>query len=352
MLRVCIRFFRKKSPLLEASHRYTLPKTRSKTGVLHKSELLDDPGRLKKLQKLVEDHTHIPGLSLSESVKKLAKTDKEFNDFLKTFKSEKEPEWSSLIDSPAQYQAKNFFKDPKKKAQDRLDQLHMQDQLRKKLIAQKLSKDYKDLKNDGQQKKGKINIFDNKLGQEKLIGQKIYFNHENFRILFLDASTTTNITKLARVSSRRVLLYMGNTDGVISYGKGKGSNYKLAYDNAVEELKKNIICINLDSYKTTTGYLVGHFNDTTVQIFSARNNAAWGHPLHYNILALAGLTNFRFRLHSRNLNYYSLIYSFFNCLVTNQTPRQIAQRYGQKIYQMGYGRGLRRDYDPSLFNVI
>ncbi|OMJ92573.1 hypothetical protein SteCoe_4582 [Stentor coeruleus] len=75
---------------------------------------------------------------------------------------------------------------------------------------------------------------------------------------------------------------MGNTDGIISYGKGVGDSYKEAWDDAIYLLKKNI-CIPIDHYYTTVGHMIRHFNDTTVEIFPARNNSAWGHLLYYNI---------------------------------------------------------------------
>ena len=58
--------------------------------------------------------------------------------------------------------------------------------------------------------------------------------------------STTNITRLNRVNSRRTLIYCGNQDGIISYGKGKGKDYKQAFDKAILDCKKNLIAIPVD----------------------------------------------------------------------------------------------------------
>lgn len=361
MLKTCVRFFRIKTPLFEASHRVTLPKAKSIIGTSQRSDRQYDPTKMKKLQSLVKDQVYTPGISLSDSVKKLAKTDKEFNDFLKNFKAKGEPEWSSLLDSPANLDLKSYLKDPKRKTQDRLDELYMHDQLRKKKAAETLYAEHTLRQDDHEYDRGEMDgsepvksdgaIYRNSDVKYRDIGEDVFLNAENFKILFIEAGGSTNITKLARVNSRNVLLYMGNTDGVIGYGRGKGFSYQIAFDMAVDQCKKNLICINIDHFMTTPGYLTGHYNDTTLKIYPAPQGTSWGHPLYYNILALAGLTSFRFKIFSRNVNKYALIYCFFQCLTKNTTPRIIAQRSGEKIYQMTYGRGMRRDYNPSLFNV-
>ena len=52
--------------------------------------------------------------------------------------------------------------------------------------------------------------------------------------MFLYAGMTTNVTKLNRVLKRRCLLFIGNGAGIIGYGKGKGPDYRTAYNRAVE----------------------------------------------------------------------------------------------------------------------
>ena len=39
---------------------------------------------------------------------------------------------------------------------------------------------------------------------------------------------------------------MGNSNGVIGYGKGKGYDFEQALDNAMKDAKRNLIAIPLD----------------------------------------------------------------------------------------------------------
>ena len=52
------------------------------------------------------------------------------------------------------------------------------------------------------------------------------FDGSKFTMIFLDSDSVTNVTSLNRVNKRRVLIYIGNGRGMISYGKGKGEDYE------------------------------------------------------------------------------------------------------------------------------
>ena len=45
---------------------------------------------------------------------------------------------------------------------------------------------------------------------------------------------------------------MGNCNGVISYGKGKGRDFEQALDKAIKDAKKNLIAIPVDPYMSFT----------------------------------------------------------------------------------------------------
>jgi len=59
---------------------------------------------------------------------------------------------------------------------------------------------------------------------------------------------TTNVTTLNRVMTRRCLVYMGNSDGLISYGVGKGIDYGASFEKAILNAKKNLIAISVDPF--------------------------------------------------------------------------------------------------------
>jgi len=63
------------------------------------------------------------------------------------------------------------------------------------------------------------------------------FNPSDFTMIFLDSDSVTNVTSLNRVNHRRVLIFIGNGNGLISYGKGKASEYEQAFDNAFKKAR-------------------------------------------------------------------------------------------------------------------
>jgi ribosomal protein S5 len=65
-------------------------------------------------------------------------------------------------------------------------------------------------------------------------------------ILLIDRGVTTLTTTLKRVNHYRYLVFMGNCNGVIGYGKGKGVDFEEALDNAILHCKKNLIAIPID----------------------------------------------------------------------------------------------------------
>jgi ribosomal protein S5 len=77
-------------------------------------------------------------------------------------------------------------------------------------------------------------------------GRDEIFDPSEFTLIFIDSDSVTNVTALNRVNARRVLLFIGNGNGVISYAMGKGEDYEAAFENCFKKLRKNLICIPLD----------------------------------------------------------------------------------------------------------
>jgi small subunit ribosomal protein S5 len=63
------------------------------------------------------------------------------------------------------------------------------------------------------------------------------FDPNEFTLIFLDSDSVTNVTSLNRVNHRRVLIFVGNGNGLIGYGKGKGEDYESAFDNAFKKMR-------------------------------------------------------------------------------------------------------------------
>ena len=77
-------------------------------------------------------------------------------------------------------------------------------------------------------------------------GKGEIFNPSEFTLIFIDSDSVTNVTSLNRINARRILLFIGNSNGVIGYGKGKGEDYEQAFDDAFKKMRKNLVCLDLD----------------------------------------------------------------------------------------------------------
>lgn len=128
-------------------------------------------------------------------------------------------------------------------------------------------------------------------GMEKILGEDDFdaiepdslvgeiYDSSQFNLIFLDADAICNVTRLNRIMRRRCLIYMGNKDGLISYGIGKGYTYQDAYENCFKQLKKNLIQIQVDPRLTVPCRLQAKYHDYVVKIFPKREANIWGSPV-------------------------------------------------------------------------
>lgn len=77
------------------------------------------------------------------------------------------------------------------------------------------------------------------------------FDPGDFTVVFMASDSVTNVTSLNRVNQRRVLIFIGNGNGLISYGKGKAGEYEGAFDNAFKKARQNMVCLHLEEIFTT-----------------------------------------------------------------------------------------------------
>lgn len=188
--------------------------------------------------------------------------------------------------------------------------------------------------------KGADYFFENRIKKMK----NEIFNRDHFMTLLIFNDTTTLITKLNRINHFRYLIFAGNGNGIIGYGKGKGNDPESALDNAHINLKKNLIAIPLDHFNSFTRTIKTRSYGFDLHLFprSAGMNA-WGMPLVSHMLLLSGITDVRFKCLNRNLNPYALIYAFFDAVTRNRTPQELSEQMGCKQYRQYWGK-------PNLIN--
>jgi ribosomal protein S5 len=124
----------------------------------------------------------------------------------------------------------------------------------------------------------------------------------------------TVTTKLNRVNHYRYLIFMGNSNGVISYGKGKGPDFEVALNNAILHAKKNLIAVPMDYFMTFPQELYAKYNSVRMTISPNRSFNAFGNPVLAHMLLLTGITHCKFKVISKNMNRYALVMAYFKLI--------------------------------------
>ena len=141
-------------------------------------------------------------------------------------------------------------------------------------------------------------------------GRDECFDPNEFTLMFIDSDSVTNVTSLNRTNQRRILLFIGNGNGIISYAMGKGDDYEVAFEGAYKKLRRNLICIPMSQINTSPVVLTARHNDYKIKIFPQRQPNYWGHPVIWKMLVHTGFFHCRFSVKSRKRDPYSLVYAF------------------------------------------
>jgi len=163
------------------------------------------------------------------------------------------------------------------------------------------------------------------------------FNPNDFTLIFLDSDSVTNVTKLNRVNHRRVLIFVGNGKGLISYGKGKAEDYEGAFDQAFKKMRQNLICLDWDVTHTVPCSLKGRHNDFYIKIWPQSKPNYWGNPTVWKMLEACGFYHCRYACKSRKRDPYSLVYAFFTAVTATKTTQQLELEEGRRLFNTSYG---------------
>ena len=93
------------------------------------------------------------------------------------------------------------------------------------------------------------------------------FDGREFTLIFIDSDSVTNVTTLNRVNQRRVLIFCGNGNGLIAFGKGKAEDYENAFDHAFKKMRTNLVCLSLDNKTSSPKIMDGRHNDFRIKIW-------------------------------------------------------------------------------------
>ena len=169
----------------------------------------------------------------------MAQRDESFNEFLRNFKAKNEQKWANIIDATQDEQEEILLN---KSPEYRRNEMIMLEEFRRRKnmkefheLQKKHNKTLNPLNEEGYEE-GKIDASTE--GKYHGAGPERYFERQRdeifdgsqFTLIFMDSDSVTNVTRLNRVNHRRVLLFIGNGRGIISFGKGKAEDYEQAFD--------------------------------------------------------------------------------------------------------------------------
>jgi ribosomal protein S5 len=286
---------------------------------------------------------------LNQAIKKMSHKDESFNEFFKNFKAKNEQGFANVIDmTQAEQEDKLLQVTPEM----RKNQMIMMDEFRRR----KNLKDYHDGMQDVDRKVGLASQMDAVLpvdmkrasteGMHKYMAsneERFFepardeiFEPRDFTVVFLDSDSVTNVTSLSRTNKRRVLIFIGNGNGLVSYGKGKAGEYEQAFDNAFKNARMNMCCLDINEIMTSPRIIAGRHNDFKIRIMPQETPNYWGNPTIWEMLKHTGFYHCRFVCVSRKRDPYSLVYGFFNAIIKNKSIDQIAMVSGKKWHRQAF----------------
>mmetsp|Transcript_2749 Transcript_2749/g.4704 ORF Transcript_2749/g.4704 Transcript_2749/m.4704 type:complete len:205 (-) Transcript_2749:462-1076(-) len=197
------------------------------------------------------------GKSVNVNMKRLAQKDESFNQWLKNFKEKNEWGFANIVDMTQESMEDRLLEVT---PEMRKSQMVMMEEFRRR----KNMEDYHNLMTKYQQKIGKgfkdhdlvpaqssrafvetINKFKTSNAERHFEPKNDeIFNPHEFHLMVLSSDSVTNVTSLNRVNHRRILIFLGNKNGLISYGKGKALEYEQAFDNAMKKARQNMVCLD------------------------------------------------------------------------------------------------------------
>lgn len=158
----------------------------------------------------------------------------------------------------------------------------------------------------------------------------------SFKMMIMERKMTTNTTSLRRISKYKALVWCGNMNGVVGYGKGTSPNMRLCLRQAIENCKTNLVAINLDYYNTCPQSIFAKFGRYKIILWSRKYNNAWGKPRYGAMMQIAGLRHCMFKFMFDEPNAYSLVYCLMKLFTQNTTPKLMAEELGIRLYDTSW----------------
>jgi ribosomal protein S5 len=167
------------------------------------------------------------------------------------------------------------------------------------------------------------------------------YDTTKFHLIYMASSMICKITRLNRIYNRKVLIFCGNKEGMISYGVGKGPLYQDAYENAFTEMKKNLILVEWDPSHTFPKDIYSRYHDFRFHCKSSLTPYWNAGPINMLMLRYCGFYHQNLWTYSRKKLPYSQVFSLFKLAANNTTIKKISEEKAKKAHHLYSSRGLR-----------
>lgn len=170
-----------------------------------------------------------------------------------------------------------------------------------------------------------------------------------FFIMVMDTNMVTNTVTLGRVSNFVSLVYTGNFNGIIGYGRGRGKDAEISLLKAIDNCKQNLIAIDLDIFNTMPTFQSSRFNNVRMRMWPRKELNSWGSLTLGSMIQIAGINNCMFRQIYGCNKPLTMLYCFFMLVTQNVTPRVLAEKMGIKENETIFGSTEKMKRYPKLF---
>lgn len=147
----------------------------------------------------------------------------------------------------------------------------------------------------------------------------------------ISVNRVTKVVKGGRILAFAAFVVVGDGDGRIGIGKGKAKEVSVAVQKAMEEARRKMIKIPLNS-DTIHHTVLGQHGASNVMIMPGKNGVIAGGALRA-VFDVMGISNVVAKSHG-STNPYNMVRAALDALCKLQTPSDVAAKRGKSIEQV------------------
>lgn len=159
----------------------------------------------------------------------------------------------------------------------------------------------------------------------------------------VDLARVTRVTKGGKQLSFRALVVIGDKNGRVSYGVGKGKDVTIAVTKAVEKAKKRLINVSLNKTGTIPFEIRTKFKSAKIMLKPAPlgTGVKAGGPVRI-VLDLAGIENIVGKMVGKSANKINYVISTYNALKSLPVLKEKLARRSTRVAEGEGGKKVEK----------